>query len=120
MPSPIDKTVFESLKELDEDNAGFLREVIETFLEHSRPQLDALREATGVGDATRIERSAHKLKGGCGAIGAYPLMELCGQLELAARESSLADAGERFLTVEAEFQLVVAALERELRAHGDD
>lgn len=86
MPPPaIDPDVIGNLKALDPDGDGFFQEVVTTFLTNTAGQIETLIQACTASDLHLAERTAHKLKGGCSAIGANHLSSLCAELEHQSR-----------------------------------
>jgi CheY-like chemotaxis protein len=69
-----------------------LRQMIGLFEEAVAPQLDALRAAAVVGDATALRRAAHSVRGSGATIGAREVRQLAQQLEAFAQGESLEGA----------------------------
>ena len=69
------------------------RELAEIFLADAPSQLAALRDAIDAGDADRLRRAAHTLKGSVGVFGAVALQTLAEQMEQAGRAGDLPAAG---------------------------
>ena len=88
-PPAIDPEIIGNLQALDPDGDGFFQEVVSTFLANTAPQIETLKEACAAGDPHLVERAAHKLKGGCAAIGATGLSRMCADLERLARTGVL-------------------------------
>ncbi len=61
--------------------ARTVRELIRMFRESSRDGLAQIREAIGSGDRILLEKSLHKLKGGCGTLGAVSARKVLEELE---------------------------------------
>lgn len=61
--------------------ARTVRELIQMFRESSRDGLARIREALGSGDRILLEKSLHKLKGGCGTLGAVSAHKVLEELE---------------------------------------
>jgi HPt (histidine-containing phosphotransfer) domain-containing protein len=55
--------------------------VIQVFLKHAPQQIESIRRAVVGGSTTELKEAAHKFKGGCAAIGATHMSELCANLE---------------------------------------
>jgi CheY-like chemotaxis protein len=60
------------------------------FLEQAPKELEQLRAAVNLGEATDISRHAHWLKSASANVGAHRLSELCQLLEMNARDGDLA------------------------------
>src|SRR5690606_30101424 len=96
-PSPLDQGVRRSPT------------VVKLFRQMVPDQLAGLKEAIESGDSTEVKLSAHKLKGGCLALGARRMGSLCADLE------PLPDnAHQLFKELEMEHQIVLEALAAEL------
>jgi len=66
-----------------------LQEMMEVLLAEYPAQLATLRTALHHGDAHRLERTAHSLKGALGAVGATHAQGLAQQLEAKGREEQI-------------------------------
>jgi HPt (histidine-containing phosphotransfer) domain-containing protein len=64
--------------------------------------LTTLREAVMAGDASGIERTAHKLKGSVGNFAAQPAFEAALKLEILGRDGRLSEAEPAFAQLENE------------------
>jgi HPt (histidine-containing phosphotransfer) domain-containing protein len=106
----IDPQAFARLADITGDDAAFLAELIETYLEDGAAQLDALRAAAASGDVAGLVRPAHTLKSSSASIGALVLAEQCRSLEADARSGAVADAGARVDAIVAAFGAAQAAL----------
>jgi CheY-like chemotaxis protein/HPt (histidine-containing phosphotransfer) domain-containing protein len=89
------------LKRLDGDE-GIFKEIIATFLEDAPHQVEKLKNALQEGDALRVERQAHLLKGAAMNIGGNGLQTAALGLEMAGKEGDLGRA-----------QLLIAKLDQE-------
>ena len=67
-----------------------LHELVAVFLKDLPKMLTTLREAVMAGDASGIERAAHKFKGSVGSFAAQPAFEAALALEILGRDGSLA------------------------------
>lgn len=94
------------------------RELIGVFLHDTPERLAALRRAASAGDARGVKSVAHTIKGTCGYLGATGLVALCKEVELLSQSGAVAAAEPVLEQLEAEFQRVQAALERELESQG--
>ncbi|MEQ1946606.1 MAG: Hpt domain-containing protein [Bryobacteraceae bacterium] len=68
-----------------------LHEIAQIFLEDYPKSLDDLREAGMHGDAHRVERTAHGLKGAAANFGAQPVVDAALTLEKMGRQHDLSD-----------------------------
>jgi two-component system sensor histidine kinase/response regulator len=92
------------------DGADLVRSLVEEFLEEAESRVEALTRAAG-GDAERVRREAHALRGSSATIGANRLADVCAQLERSAVTGAVGD--EPGLAAQAREQL--EAVRRELR-----
>jgi HPt (histidine-containing phosphotransfer) domain-containing protein len=95
---PIDPVVFANLVEMTGGEMDFVDELVDTFLEDGRGQLDALQAAVAAGDVDGLIRPAHSLKSGGLNVGAMHLGGLCRELEEAARSTGAVPAAEDRVT----------------------
>ena len=111
---PLDRATIEQLRDLERSGSpGFLAELADLFVKQTGEQLEAFRRHVVAKDSAGLSRAAHTLKGSCGSLGAFPMMELCRGLETAARASAWADAEAIRARIEREFVRVRGALEME-------
>lgn len=64
-------------------------ELVEIFLRESASQVHAILSASQQLDLATLERAAHRLKGGCAAIGATEMAKLATRIVDASRAESL-------------------------------
>lgn len=78
----LDPSVMETLREcLPAVGPDSIAELTEVFLADATDRVGSLRDAVAIGDAARMRRAAHSLKGMCGAIGAIHMSALSSALE---------------------------------------
>jgi len=90
----IDRQVFSTLK--GDLGKAFMRELVETFCEDSKQQLDQLRTALEQGDAKTFTRAAHSIKSTSLTFGALAFGELARELEMLGREGNLEASFEKY------------------------
>jgi two-component system sensor histidine kinase/response regulator len=112
--SPADEVVFDKALALSRvgGDAELLKEIAELFLDDYPKSLIELRAAVQVGDARRVERSAHGLKGSVSNFGARPAVDAALQLETMGRAQKLIEVEQVLRTLE----LALAALRPELES----
>jgi HPt (histidine-containing phosphotransfer) domain-containing protein len=113
MPEPehaVDTAALDALLEMVGNDAAFLEELVDTFLEDAVTQLDAMRAAVAAGDVESLVRPAHSLKTNSANMGATVLSAMCRELETEARSGSLEGAAERVAAAGREFDAVKAEL----------
>ena len=90
--------------------AGFLDELLSTFVEDSRELVETMRRALTHKDADALRRAAHSLKSNAASFGAMTLSGLARDLEAQAKAGRLDGAGQRVERLAGECELVVRAL----------
>ena len=99
--------------------AGFLEELLPTFVEDSRELVGTMRRALGEKDTDSFRRAAHSLKSNAASFGAMTLSTLAKDLEALAKSGSLDGTAPRVERLAGECERVARALrevEREPRA----
>jgi signal transduction histidine kinase/CheY-like chemotaxis protein len=79
-----------------ENDRPLLEEVLDEFLGNVRRQLDVLRQALDAGDAERVRREAHAIKGGAANLTAHDLAGIAHRLEDLGRSGTL-EGGQQLL-----------------------
>ena len=82
-PPPLDTTVTSQLLELEEEEPGFLSEVIESFFVTADESLERIRVAIAADDLKSLRAAAHMIRGGSQQLGAQRVGATCGELEAA-------------------------------------
>lgn len=109
-PNPVfDKSV--ALSRVGGD-AELLKEIALLFLDDYPKSLSELYQAVESGDAKRLERAAHGLKGSVSNFGARPAVDAALQLETMGQSQQLAEVKQVLQTLE----LALAALRPELES----
>jgi two-component system sensor histidine kinase/response regulator len=124
---PADRGIVKQVVETDTSDAGFdravalsrvggdaelLKEIAILFLDDYPKSLTELHEAVDAGDARRLERSAHGLKGSVSNFGARPAVDAAMQLEIMGRAQKMVEVEQVLHTLE----LALAALRPELES----
>jgi HPt (histidine-containing phosphotransfer) domain-containing protein len=94
------------LKVLDGDRES-AAEIAADFLDDLPVQLSGLREAVAAGDAVRVRRRAHALKGASASVGAEALRQLAAGLEQSAAAGVLDGASTVVAEVEQQLTRLV-------------
>jgi HPt (histidine-containing phosphotransfer) domain-containing protein len=97
-------------------DVGFLKELVDAYLDSTPGLLAAMRQAAANGDAAGLQRAAHTLKTGSASMGALALAALCKELEDVGRSGSLDSAEARIAAAAAAYDDVAAALRDQVRA----
>jgi HPt (histidine-containing phosphotransfer) domain-containing protein len=90
---------------------GSLRQLIQIFLQESSELIAEMRQALAEGDAARLTRPAHSLKGAAGLFAAPGVAETAQELESLGHEGQLAGATEVFGRLEQEYGRLKPALD---------
>jgi two-component system sensor histidine kinase/response regulator len=108
----IELSLVEQLRTFRSDADGDrLSELIDFFLSDTSARQATLLEAHTKGDAKKLKRQAHALKGSCGFFGANGLSKLCASLIEQATPESMDEAGKTVALIEKEFVKVKRRLE---------
>ncbi|MGZ8216689.1 response regulator [Methylomagnum sp.] len=119
-PAVIDTTPLEALRTLLEGQQGdaLIQEVAQLYLHDAPKLLDALEKAHAAGDPTAIRAASHTLKSNSGQVGAVAVVELCREVEEAAREGRYDHSGEALTKIRRAFAAASVALAAYLKAEG--
>ena len=107
----LDQRAVEKLRLLAEDEAGFLEELIDTFLEDAPKMLSEMRQAVESGAAGALHIAAHNLKANSADMGAAALSSTCRKLERMAKKNDLEWAAEALRRAQEQFELAKPLLE---------
>ncbi len=91
---PADAVNPQTMRRVVGDDPEMIRVLIAEFLPGARAGIAEIGEAVGSGLADRVRATSHKLKGACAMVGARHLIEICLQLENAARAEEWRRIGE--------------------------
>ncbi len=111
MASIIDPQAIEELRAMNPGDDSFLRELIQMFLDDSPQRITEIEECLEQGDAGRLTRAAHSLKGSSANFGAMQLRAISEEIEFLGRDGALPSVPERLPRLKAEFEQVKAALQ---------
>jgi HPt (histidine-containing phosphotransfer) domain-containing protein len=109
----IDKATFDELKQMS--GAGFINELIDTFLDDAPGMVREMKSALETNDADSFRRAAHSMKSNAATFGAGQLAELAKRLETLGRENRLIEAGDGLTALDEAVQSACAEL-RELKS----
>lgn len=107
---PIDQAAFDRLVEMTGGELDFVDELVDTYIEDGRSQVDGLQAALERGDTEALVRAAHSLKSSSINVGALALGDRCRTLEESARGGSVSGASEQVASIAADFDEVARAL----------
>ena len=113
----LDKSVLDSLKELqEEEDPDIVEEVGSLFLKHSPDKVAAIKKSAASGDAKGLQIASHSLKSSSAYVGAMRLSAMSKSLEDMARSGNLEGASQKASMLESEYERVKMALEAEISA----
>ncbi len=112
---PIDKLVFEYLKEQAAGgDKSILKEIINSYLEEAPQKREAIIAAIVAKNPVELRNSSHALKSLSLTMGANNLAELCGKLEAIGRMSTTENAEELMKLIDQEYHRVKTALKSKI------
>ena len=79
-------------------------EIVALFHSDAPKMLEELRSHIGSGDATSLEKTAHRLKGALGTLAALAAREVAEKLETLGREGNILGAGQELTALEREIE----------------
>ncbi|WP_437732750.1 response regulator [Sorangium sp. So ce1335] len=91
-------------------DADLLRELAEVFLEECPRWMAEIDEAVTAGDARKLQRAAHSLKGGVDSFGARAAFEAAFALEKMARANELGSLAEAQFALRAQIERLIPEL----------
>lgn len=113
--SALDMRMVRQLVSLDEDDDGFIQEVMVAYIDQLRDSVTELGDALDASDMERVRSTAHSIKGASKQIGASRVGELLGAIE---QEDAVAPARDLVTQVAAEVPRVEEAVQALLRRQG--
>jgi signal transduction histidine kinase/CheY-like chemotaxis protein len=111
-PSALDMNMVRQLVSLDEEDDGFIKEVMVAYVKQLRESVAILRKALEASDMETVRLTAHSIKGASKQLGASHVGELLGAIE---REEAEEQARDLVGQVAAEVPRVEEAVEALLR-----
>jgi CheY-like chemotaxis protein/HPt (histidine-containing phosphotransfer) domain-containing protein len=111
----VDRAALDGLRALQSAGApGLLEKVLDSFLEDTPHQLADLRHAAQVGDAVRLTKLAHKLKGSVSNFGASRMVRVCTELETLGKNGDVGIAPQLLSDLDRQFDLASTVLRSEI------
>jgi HPt (histidine-containing phosphotransfer) domain-containing protein len=112
MQPAADKTVFDRADLLERlgGDEEFVAEIVEIFLETADEMLAAVDSAVAAGDAHRVERAAHSMKGALLNIAAEPVADIALRLEQAGRSGELELCSQLYDELKQDYELLLQVL----------
>jgi len=88
LPPSIEQAALLNLRTIGGDDDGFVAEIVQMFREDTPPHFVELADCVAKGDAVRLGKVAHSMKGSAGNFGAKHFRQLCERLEEIGRKLS--------------------------------
>ena len=82
----LDRAVVDELRTATGGDDEFVLDLVATYVEEARANLDGLEAAARANDPAAMVRPAHTLKSSSASIGAMRLASICRDIETAGRE----------------------------------
>jgi HPt (histidine-containing phosphotransfer) domain-containing protein len=111
MATPIELQAIEDLRAMNPGDDSFLRELIQIYLEDSPQRIAEIEQSLAQGDAVRLTRAAHSLKGSSSNFGATQLRAVSERIERLGHSGVLNEVAAQMPELKTEFDRVKAALE---------
>jgi CheY-like chemotaxis protein len=112
---PLDLQALDLLRELSAGGRDILGELVQTFAASSADDLAALRRLTEEERWCDVEQTAHRLKGGSGAVGAVRVAAVCAAVEERVRTALTDEVGPLVTQLGQELERARRALEQVVR-----
>jgi len=100
-PIELDSSIASQLLDLDEEQPGFVAEVVESFFRSADENIARMKEAIGKGDLPAIRSAAHMVRGSSQQLGVRDLGDICLELEQC---KAVADVGALIERLEANLE----------------
>ena len=111
-PPVIEPSAIADLRALNPDDPGFLRELVELFVQDVPGRIAEIEQALATTDAVLLTRAAHTIKGSCSNFGATNLHRLSHEMEIQGKSAAFAAAAASLVALRHEFALVAGALKQ--------
>src|SRR5512143_2995392 len=104
----INSEAWKMMKEMTEP--AFLATLIDVFLNDSPELIQQMRSGLATGDVELVRRAAHSLKSNSATFGANRLADVARELEMVAKNGTLASAGSKLAAIEIEYTQLLPVL----------
>ncbi|MBC8506363.1 MAG: Hpt domain-containing protein [Anaerolineales bacterium] len=109
---PLDPAALDEYRDVLGDEFGpFFIDLIDTFFASGPEFIQTMKDALSGGDVASFTRAAHTMKSNCKTFGANEFAEKTFELEKLGNDKNLADAKDKLVALEADYQGLVAELE---------
>jgi two-component system, sensor histidine kinase and response regulator len=108
----IDWAVLNGLREFQaEGEPDLIQELVALFKSETPSQIEAIRAAIATGDAERLRKAAHSLKGSSANLGVRLVSALGAELERTGRSGTVEGADAMLVQLEHEYERACRALD---------
>jgi two-component system, sensor histidine kinase and response regulator len=114
----VDTQAWDMIKRLQKEGTpNLLHKIIELYFDNSSKLISTMKESLAVNDPEALHRAAHSLKSNSRYLGAFPLGDLCQQLEAMSKSEGITDRSGTLVTeIEREYAEAVPVLMTELKS----
>ncbi len=114
----VDRQAWNMIKQLQKEGApNLLHKIIELYFENSSKLICTMKESLAAHDPEGLHKAAHSLKSNSRYLGAFPLADLCQQLEVMSKSEGITAQLETLVTgIENEYAQAVPVLVAELKS----
>ena len=102
----------DALRAIGGDNPAFLDQILDTFVETTRVDIEQLAQAVRQGDNHKVRHLAHRIKGACALVGAEALASMADRVEQVSLGHPVTDCQPLSQEIQAGFQEILASLDR--------
>ena len=115
LPPPIETASLDNLRLIGGGSDEFVVEIVQMFREDTPPRFEELTACVAQGDAGRLAKAAHSLKGSASNFGAKHFRELAEQIELLGKGGDLSVVTPVIAALKTEYERVLAALDEAVK-----
>jgi two-component system, sensor histidine kinase and response regulator len=114
----VDTRAWNMIKQLQKEGTpNLLHKIIELYFDNTSKLISAMKESLAVNDPEDLHRAAHSLKSNSRYLGAFPLGDLCQQLEALTKSEGITGRSGTLVTeIEREYAEAVPVLMTELKS----
>ncbi|WP_438483488.1 Hpt domain-containing protein [Oleiharenicola lentus] len=109
-PTVIDPQAIEALRSLSPDDTGFMKELIDIYLQDTPARIAEVETSLANKDANTLLRAAHTIKGSSANFGARTFVKMALEIESHAKTANLEAAASLVPAFKEEYARVSAAL----------
>ncbi|MGK5087761.1 Hpt domain-containing protein [Bdellovibrionota bacterium FG-2] len=107
---PIDQEALAGILELDSEQPGLLKQLVELFINLTPQYIAKMKTAFSENDAKKLRIEAHTLKSSSASLGAMSISALCKELQEMGDAGDIRQASEKIALLEREFEAAQAEL----------